>query len=446
MIGSRMAGPTASGGSNRAIVVQTEPSVGSGAAGAGRAAASRITALPEVTRVQCEDVDTVYRVDDRHMMYDGRRVLFPQLPSIGMPSLPADHGISRYLSDAVPPAEVEQVSSSLRTRAEIVASRLEFSSCLDEGFDCAVFNLSRVEEALKEHGKRKSQLPFKTRRSLLSWEKVPSFTCSSSSQLFWVLRDGTVRAMTLRERLGVMLPPYHGVTRALLRHASRSSTGFVEALRAGSQGVQYDLARLVVRRGIELAGFRDELLSCSANFSGVSTFEVALSLERPMDFVVKWVADDTPAHHRIHSDSGWPSDGEIRYHLDAESDDVALEERTDIHFHGQPCAWLSSARRADREGSEPAPFDWGCIYENVTQFRRSLRYVATARPRLVFIETVSRLYDKPKHLARMKFEDSLRSIVGYKWRSQIMSPNTHADVPCHRERLFWIGVLDSSLW
>ena len=252
--------------------------------------------------------------------------------------------------------------------------------------------------------------------------------------------------MTLRGRLSVMLPPLHGVSRALVAYAETSSRTFNQALRAGSQGVQYELARLVVERGIELAGFRDEYLTCSANFAGVSTFEVGLSLARPMGFGMEWIADDTKSNAVIHSGSGWPSLGEIRRHTDAESDVVALEKRTDIHFNGQPCGWLSSNRRTKRGKSKPAPFTWEMALKKLMQFRRSLRYVATAKPRLVFIETVSRLYDKPKHLVRLKFEESLRLLTDYTWYSDIMSPDTHAGAPCHRERLFWIGVLDKSLW
>jgi hypothetical protein len=405
--------------------------------------ARSIKCLPEVTRLVHETLESVWRYDERFMHWGGSKTPFPSFPSIGLSEeFPSDN-LSRYVSDCVSAAELEQLPQSLRERAAAIAARLELATCIDDGFDCAVFNISRAEEALKEHGGRKSQLPFCTRQAVLSWASMPSFTCSESSLLAWVFRGGAVRLMTFRERLSVMLPPFHGVSRALVAHAAQDSRSFSEALRAGSQGVQYDLARRVIERGIELAGFRDELLSCSACFAGVSTFEVGLSLARPMGFIMKWIADDVRVHWKIHGNSGWPTNGPIRYHPDAESDSVALEERTDIHFNGQPCGWISSNHRTKRKDSKN-PFSWETIYENVTQLRRSLRYVATARPRLVFLETVSRLYDKPKHLARLKFEDSLRSISGYRWYSDIMSPDTHAGVPCHRERLFWIGVLDSS--
>ena len=62
-------------------------------------------------------------------------------------------------------------------------------------------------------------------------------------------------------------------------------------------------------------------------------------------------------------------------------------------------------------------------------------YVRAARARVVVLENV----DEPDAVSAIT--QSLSTISAYFWRTQALSPETHAGLPTRRERRFFVGVL-----
>jgi len=62
-------------------------------------------------------------------------------------------------------------------------------------------------------------------------------------------------------------------------------------------------------------------------------------------------------------------------------------------------------------------------------------YVRAARARVVVLENV----DEPDAVAAIT--QSLSTVSAYFWRSQTLSPKTHAGIPARRERRFFVGMI-----
>lgn len=105
----------------------------------------------------------------------------------------------------------------------------------------------------------------------------------------------------------------------------------------------------------------------------------------------------------------------------------------DFYFAGFPCQTFSIAgKRAGFDDSRG------------TVFFYCADYIRKQRPRLFILENVKGLLSHNKGQTMATIMRILKSIPGYKINYSVLSPDSHANWPQHRDRVFIVGRLEDS--